>query len=90
MAFSMLHSILGRRVGVSSSGGIVSGFGSTGNHSTAFGMAAQMWGDALVNSHTSSGDVLRNSGVSIVAPASATASTFLISAPVKGVLKASW
>ena len=90
MAFTKLHSIYGRILGISSSRGIVSAVNSTGDQSTDFVLSAQMWGDGLTLSTTSTGvATLGNAGVSIIAT-SATAATFSVAAPVAGVSKEIW
>jgi hypothetical protein len=87
MAFTMQTSLHGRRFGLSSTGGLVSGAGSTGNQSTAIDAAAQMWGPSMVESHTSAGDTLKNSGISIISSGSTNGASFVMSAPVTGVYK---
>ena len=87
MAFTMQKSIHGRRLGISSTGGIVSAVNSTGGQSTAVIAAAQMWGDASIQNTTSTGGAtLGNSGQSVI-NTTAAAPTFLIAAPVAGVSK---
>ena len=83
----MLTSIHGRRLGLSSTGGIIQSMTSTGGYSSSFEMLAQMWGPAMVATTTSTGGAtLSNNGVSVI-NTSATAATFLIAAPVAGVSK---
>jgi hypothetical protein len=83
----MVTSIYGRRLGLSSTGGITQSLTSTGGISSSFLLLAQMWGPAMVATTTSTGGAtLSNSGVSII-NSSATSATFLVSAPVIGVRK---
>lgn len=85
--FNSGHSLYGRQLHVGSTGGLVSAFSSSGGKSTAFNMAYQAWGDAMVATTTSTGGAtLSNSGVSVI-NTSATAATFLLKAPVTGVEK---
>jgi hypothetical protein len=84
MAFTLRTSIHGRRLGLSSTGGIL---GAPINSSDGFDAAAQMWGSGMTATTTSTGGAtLPNYGVSVIAT-SATAATFLIGAPVAGVRK---
>src|SRR3990167_551741 len=83
----MVTSIHGRRLGISSTGGIIQAYNSTGKGSTQFDMTAQMWGQGMVATTTSTGGAtLSNSGVSVI-NTSASAATFLIAAPEIGVAK---
>ena len=85
MAFTKLHSIYGRILGVSSTFGIVSGAKADGSPgSTAFTMAAQMWGQGMI-SNISSGGTLVASGVNILSSAAAAVLTYTMPAPVAGV-----
>ena len=87
-AFKMRVSKHGRLLGISSTGGIIQAITSTGvAGSSEFSYAAQMWGDGMVATTTSTGGAtLGNSGVSVI-NTSASAATFLIAAPVTGVSK---
>lgn len=88
-AFTKLHSVYGRVLGISSTRGIVQAVGSTGGASTAFIMAAQMWGDAMTVAVTSTiASTLTNFGFTSVSSGTSTALTgFEIAAPVVGVSK---
>jgi hypothetical protein len=86
MAFVMQTSIHGRRLGISSTGGIVSGLTSTGGGSTAIVAAAQMWGDVMVATHSSSGATFNNYGVNFISSATAAAYNFTMPEPVNGVM----
>lgn len=83
--FTQRTSIHGRRLGLSSTGGIITGVDSTGGGSTAFVLAAQMWGSAMLNTVSSSEATLRNAGVNLISTATSTAYTFTVGAPVAGV-----
>lgn len=87
MAFTKLHSIYGRMLGISSTGGVISAVTSTGaRNSTDFGMSFQAWGPEMIE--TSTGGTLKNVGTSIISTAVSAATTFTLSAPtVAGVLK---
>ena len=86
--FKMLTSIHGRRLGLSSSGGIVSDRGSTGGGSTDFVMAAQMWGTAMVETVSSAGATVNNAGVTIISSDSTAGTTpYIVQAPVAGLSK---
>lgn len=88
MAFVMQVSRHGRRLGISTTGGIVSGVKQAGGLSTAIEMAAQMWGPAMFETVSSQGDTLTNSGISIISSDSTSGtSPFFVSAPVQGVYK---
>ena len=88
MPFTKLHSVYGRILGISSTRGIVQAVNSTGGASTAFTMAAQMWGDAMVDAITSTVvSTLSNFGFTSLSSGTATAITFEIAAPVLGVSK---
>ena len=90
MPFRMLTSLYGRRIGLSSTGGLGSGYTSTGGQyaSTAgqLGAIAQLWGDSMVTTTSATGVTLSNNGVAILNTTS-TAGTYLVSAPVVGVSK---
>lgn len=80
-AFVQRTSIHGRRLGISSSGGITS----SPSGSTDIDRSAQMWGPGLITS-VSSADTIPNSGTNILSTATAAALTYIIAAPVAGVL----
>jgi hypothetical protein len=83
-------SIHGRRLGISSTGGISQYINSTGGGSTAITQHAQMWGSGLILTTTSTGGAtLGNNGVSLI-NTSATAATFSVAAPAAGVSKEIW
>ena len=86
MAFTMRTSIHGRRLGISSTGAVITGVDSTGGGSTAFDMAAQMWGPAMFETVASEGNIT-NTGVSVVSSGSTNGSTMILLAPVQGVYK---
>ncbi|MGI9503587.1 MAG: hypothetical protein ACR2RE_11090 [Geminicoccaceae bacterium] len=79
----MRTSIHGRRLGISSTGGILAG----SSDSTTFGSAAQMWGDDLQEVLTTAGASIRNYGTSVVSTGSTSGSSMVLSAPVSGVHK---
>ncbi len=88
MAFTSRKSIHGRQLAISSTGGIISAAGSTGNeNSTAFNMAAQMWGKALFQTVSTSGADISNSGVTIISSDSTSGITFDLLAPAQGISK---
>lgn len=78
--FVQRTSIHGRRLGISSSGGITS----SPSGSTDIDRSAQMWGPGLISS-ISSAETIPNSGVNILSTAAAGALTYTIAAPVAGV-----
>lgn len=82
MAFEMRTSLHGRRLGLSSTGGVIQAINSSGKNSTDFIMAAQMWGEGMVASHSSSGATLKNVGTNIISSATAAAYAFSIATPV--------
>lgn len=86
--FTKLHSIYGRMLGISSTRGIIQAVTSTGGaNSTAFDMAAQMWGPALFQTVSTASDVISNVGVTIVSTDSVSGSSMAVAAPVQGVYK---
>lgn len=86
--FQKQHSIYGRILGVSSTGGIISNVTSTGGRgSTAFDMALQGWGKALFETLSSDGSNIANAGISIFSTDSTSGSTHTLLAPVQGVHK---
>lgn len=88
MAFQMRTSIHGRRLGLSSTGGIVNSLDASGKNSTAFEQAAQMWGAALVETVSSAGASISNSGVTIISSDSTSGtSPFFVAAPIAGIHK---
>ena len=88
MPFTKLHSVYGRMLGISSTRGIVAATNSSGAASTAFVMAAQMWGDAMVQTVSSGGASIINSGVTIVSTDSTSGMAALVlSPPVAGLSK---
>ncbi len=88
MAFTSRKSIHGRQLAISSTGGIISAAGSTGNeNSTAFNMAAQMWGKALFQTVSSHGAIISNAGITVISSNSTEGITFDIAAPVQGIHK---
>lgn len=82
--FVSLH---GRRIGLTSTGGIGQYLDSTGGGSSAVTLYSQMWGPALHTDVASSvGSTIQNAGIVTMTSASATAVTgHEIAAPVKGV-----
>ena len=76
-------SIHGRRLGISSSGGIIS----SPAGSSDIDQSAQMWGPGLFESVTASSASIANSGVTIVSTGSTSGTSFTVSAPVQGVEK---
>jgi len=90
MAFTMRHSIQGKRVGLSSTGGLITKVNTGVNSTLPHGMAAQMWGESMfeaVAGVTASGTTLRNYGVSHITSGTATAITLEIGRPEPGVSK---
>lgn len=89
MAFNIRTSKHGRQMAISSSGGWVSAFNSTGRMSTAVELAAQMWGPAMHNNVSSTvASTIGNVGITTMTSGSATAITgFEIIAPVQGGYK---
>lgn len=88
MAFNMRTSIRGRRLGISSSGAIINAYGSTGNESTAYNMAAQMWGPAMFQTVSSAGATISNTGITVISTDSTSGTTpFILAAPSKGIEK---
>jgi hypothetical protein len=86
--FKMLTSIHGRRLGISSSGGLVSHFGSTGSGSTAFVSAAQMWGTGMLQTVSSAGASINNAGITVISSDSTAGSTpFILQVPAAGLSK---
>ena len=84
---TMRTSIHGRRFGLSTTGGILSGYDATGGHSTAFESQAQMWGKTHHETVTADAGVISNQGVTFITTASTNGSTYFLSAPVLGVYK---
>ena len=93
MAFVKKVSIHGRQLGISSTGGIITGYGSTGGHSTAFTMVAQMRdSDGVlsgphyepITNHSSSGATMVE-GVNYIASATAASFAFSMPAAVAGL-----
>ena len=90
MAFTMRTSIHGRRLGLSSTGGIITGSKPSGAGSTLIEMAAQMWGPGIQESiaaATAVASTLVNYGISTISSASATAIAFEVARPEIGVYK---
>jgi len=82
--FSIRTSIHGRRLALSSSGGIVSDpSGST----QGADRSAQMWGRGLFETVSGAVGAISNSGVSIVSSDSTSGSSMPVAAPVQGVEK---
>ena len=78
----MVTSIHGRRLGLSSTGGIIQALTSTGGGSSEFDLTAQMWGQGMVATHSSSEATLRNVGTNIISSATAASYLFTMAAPV--------
>ena len=85
----MQKSIWGRKLGISTTGGIISAVGATGRDSTDFDMTAQMWGVGMIATVTSTiASTLTNYGLVSLTSGSATAITgFDVAAPVAGLMK---
>jgi len=84
----MLTSIHGRRLGLSSTNGIVQAITSTGGGSSEFNMYAQMWGSEMVATASSSGATISNVGITVLSSGNSTlARTFTLASPVAGVYK---
>ena len=91
--YVMRTSIHGRRLGISSSGAVITSYGSTGNQSTGFVAAAIMkdstgtimgpHDEPVVSTTSTGGATLTFSGVANI-NTSATAATFLLTAPTAG------
>jgi len=83
-------SIKGRRLGLTSTGGIAQYLNSTGGGSTVIGQQAQMWGTALVQTVSAAAAVITNSGITIVSSDTTSGDSTLpmfVAAPVAGVYK---
>lgn len=91
MPFEPRTSIHGRRLALSSSGGIITAARSTGgSNSTDYTMSAQMWGDGLMQTVSSVGSVIRNAGFTVVSSDSTSGSSTLpifLAAPIAGLYK---
>jgi hypothetical protein len=87
MAFVMQKSVHGRKLAVSSSGGIVSAVGATGNDSATIGGAAQMWGSNFLETVSSAGTSLMNCGVSVISSDSTSGASFSLGTPEAGLYK---
>lgn len=86
--FTMRTSIHGRRLGLSSTGGLISAFTSTGGHnSSAYNMNAQMWGSGMIDTVSAVTSTIGNAGVTSLAVATATAIAFELEAPIAGIYK---
>ena len=83
--FTQRVSLHGRRLGLSSSGGLVA-ISSAGSTAGA-NVAAQMWGSGAIETVSANAATIRNSGVTIVSTDSTSGATFDVSAPVAGVHK---
>lgn len=83
----MRKSLHGREVGIASTGGLIFGITSTGGGSTALTLFGQMWGQALLETVSSNGATISNSGVTIISSDSTAGASFVLSAPVVGVQK---
>ena len=85
MSFSMRHSIHGRRLGLTSSGGVVA----SPSGSTTIGQAAQMWGDdsEIFETVSAAGATISNSGVTVISTDSTSGAAFVVSAPITGISK---
>lgn len=91
MAFTMLKSVVGRRLGLSSTGGILAASESTALDSAAVmrdstGAVISPHYERVANTTSTGGATLSAEGVHTI-NTSATAATFLIAAPVAGKLK---
>lgn len=94
MAYVLRTSIHGRRIGLSSTGGIVTAYGSTGNMSTAIQAVALMRdvNNVLrgphyepITSHSSSGATMLE-GINYIASATAASYDFSMTAPASGLV----
>lgn len=86
--FTKQHSIYGRQLAMSTTGGVVSAVTSTGGkNSTAFDLAAQMWGPAMSEDVDSSAFTVNSAGISVITTAVISASILTLPAPVQGVSK---
>jgi hypothetical protein len=84
MAFTQRKSIHGRQLGISSTGGIISAV----EGSTVHGMAAQMWGETMLETISSAGAAVRNYGITVISSGSTSGTTpFLVGTPAAGVDK---
>lgn len=84
MAFILQVSKHGRRLGLSTTGGIVSDVGSTGKSKPTIVSAAQMWGDGMYAAR-SSGARLDNAGLNVLTSSTLASMTFTLAAPIKGI-----
>lgn len=88
--FNVRHSIYGRILGISSSGGLVSGVRSSGiSPSTDIAMSFQAWGPAMVQTIGAGATltVVSNCGVTYFTTGSSAAALYTMQPPVKGVYK---
>lgn len=85
--FTSRTSIHGRNMAISATGGFITARDSTGGGSTAFDMAAQMWGKAMVETVSSAGASISNVGLTIVSTDSTSGASFTVTVPVIGVSK---
>lgn len=88
--FNVRRSIYGRILGISSSGGIVSGVRSTGiTPSSDINLSAQMWGPGMVQTIAAGATLTKisNSGVTYFTTGSSAAALYSMDAPVKGCFK---
>jgi hypothetical protein len=85
MPFFQRTSIHGRRLSITSTGGI--GSKSSGSTSHAPDQVAQMWGPGLKSVASASEVEMVNFGITSLTAASATAQNYTILAPVEGVRK---
>lgn len=94
--YVMRTSIFGRRLGLSSTGAIITSYGSTGNQSTGFDAAAIMkdstgtilgpHDEPVVTTTSTGGDTVLTFGGVLAINSSVAAPTWLISAPTAGRL----
>lgn len=81
--FRIRNSLLGRKLGFSSTGGIVTLSPGT----TDVSCAAQMWGPGMCETITAAGGTLSNYGISIISSGSTAGSTYYIADPELGLQK---
>lgn len=84
MAFVQRTSIHGRRLGISTTGGIIS---ASSGSTAAADQAAQMWGVGLCNEVSSGGELIPNDGITIISSDSTGGEAFIIASPVVGIAK---
>lgn len=81
--FKLKKSLHGRQVGLSSTGGVVTQV----EGSSDIDNAAQMWGPGMMETLSSNGAWVSNSGMTVISSGSTSGSSYSVRAPVAGVSK---